>query len=41
LLGTLSTTEPGGMKIVVRKEGKLTFRVDEYCTFYSAVLNHQ
>jgi hypothetical protein len=41
LLGTLSTAEPVGIKIVIQKEGKLTFRVDEYCTFYSAVLNHQ
>jgi hypothetical protein len=41
LLSTLSTEGPVGLKIVVRKAGKLTFLVDEYSTFYSAVLNHQ
>jgi hypothetical protein len=28
-------------KIDVQKEGNFSFCVDEYCTFYSAVLNHQ
>jgi hypothetical protein len=41
LLSTLSTVEPVGLKVVFENEGKLPFRVDEYCTFYAAVLKHQ